>query len=167
MNRTASKDKSKNYPLQRISIAKQRGKAACILGTLVKNRIDEKRGCHLWMSPHALLSCQKCTLNYEDSNCNLQTILLTFDYPPFHSFSSLDFIHFLQKYFDLISNISRRWYIVGKVVNSEYNLKILFQLWHSRTVLFLYDERCGTIWNLFSREINIKCKNFTFPLLRW
>ena len=40
--RTASGDKrAKDYLLQRISIAIQRGNAACILGTLGKNRIDD------------------------------------------------------------------------------------------------------------------------------
>jgi len=41
MKKATGEAKSKDYLLQRISIAIQRGNAACILGTLGKNRIDD------------------------------------------------------------------------------------------------------------------------------
>ena len=41
MKKASGEAKSKEYLLQRISIAIQRGNAACILGTLGKNRIDD------------------------------------------------------------------------------------------------------------------------------
>ena len=41
MKRSTGEAKSKDYLLQRISIAIQRGNAACILGTLGKQKIDD------------------------------------------------------------------------------------------------------------------------------
>ena len=41
MKRSTGEAKSKDYLLQRISIAIHRGNAACILGTLGKQKIDD------------------------------------------------------------------------------------------------------------------------------